>query len=223
MSGVVGDADDTTEVMPASSSAEDVAPGALSLLALRAPAQPTAGSMAGSMVGSMAGFTADSIVGAEDGAEAGAEATDARSDASPSVSNDDAPDHAPKFWCDMLWLHGAVWRHIYHSTACWYGPEPVCTTGVFGTLTAASVANIIHALAPTHTDVFIDIGVGHGAMLGAMHVLKSTVELRGIDSEPAMVNAARRNLALQRAPATLSVGSIHNMQQLGDDVTLAFS
>ena len=38
-----------------------------------------------------------------------------------------------------------------------------------------------------------------------------------------MVDAAGRNLARQRALVTLSVESIHTMQQLGNGVTLAFS
>ena len=102
-------------------------------------------------------------------------------------------------------------------------PQPFSDAGIMGTLRPASLVDVLRALAPAWGDVFLDVGVGHGAMLGAMHQVHLAVELRGVDADPNLVEAARDNLARLRTSAALAVRSVHTMRDLGEGVTLAYS
>jgi len=69
----------------------------------------------------------------------------------------------------------------------------------------------------------VDVGSGHGAMLGAMHQLWPSVRLRGVEADAALVEASRVNLTSMNAIALIEHRSVGSMRTLGDDVTLAFA
>ena len=123
-------------------------------------------------------------------------------------------------WRAALYGAGAAWRHVFADGVV---PEPVSEEGIMGTLTPMSVVDVLRALEPRWGDVFLDVGVGHGAMLGAMHQAHLGVALRGVDTDAKLVAAARHNLAQLQTHAALEVCSVHTMHHLGDGVTLAYS
>ena len=121
---------------------------------------------------------------------------------------------------EALYGRGAPWRHVFDDGVV---PQPFSDCGIMGTLMPMSVVDVLRALAPAWGDVFLDVGVGHGAMLGAMHQVHLAVELRGVDTDPKLVEAARANMARLRTSAQLAVRSVHEMRDLGEGVTLAYS
>ena len=86
-------------------------------------------------------------------------------------------------------------------------PEPTAEPGrggIMGRLTAGSLARVLGALPLRADDVFFDVGVGTGAVLGAVHLLAPTVRLAGVEADEGLLAAARRNLAALNTVAALA-------------------
>jgi len=85
-----------------------------------------------------------------------------------------------------------------------------------GRLTADSLARVLSALELRNDDVFFDIGVGNGAVLGAVHLLAPTVRLAGIEADEGLLAAARRNLVALNTVAALECAAVQHTPTLGD-------
>ena len=118
-------------------------------------------------------------------------------------------------WAQRLWGRGAAWRHVFADSVV---PEPTAEPGrggIMGRLTADSLAKVLAALELRHDDALFDIGVGNGAVLGAAHVLAPTVRLAGVEADPGLVEAARRNLGALHAVADLTHAAVQDTPHLG--------
>ena len=97
-------------------------------------------------------------------------------------------------------------------------PEPTAEPGrggIMGRLTAGSLARVLGALALRADDVFFDVGVGTGAVLGAVHLLAPTVRLAGVEADEGLLAAARRNLAALNTVAVLERAPVQATAHLG--------
>ena len=118
-------------------------------------------------------------------------------------------------WAQRLWGRGAAWRHVFADSVV---PEPTAEPGrggIMGRLTADSLAKVLAALELRHDDALFDIGVGNGAVLGAAHVLAPTVRLAGVEADPGLLAAARRNLGALHAVADLTHAAVQDTPHLG--------
>ena len=117
-----------------------------------------------------------------------------------------------------LWGRDAVWRRVFGGSIV---PEPVSNVGLMGRLTPTPLIRVLHALCLRERDVVYDVGVGHGAVLCAAHLLSPGVRLVGIDADNALIDAARHNLAVVGATAELQCADVRSLKDLGD-ATVAY-
>ena len=118
-------------------------------------------------------------------------------------------------WARVLWGEGAAWRRVFDGSVV---PEPTAEPGrggIMGRLTAGSLARVLGALPLRADDVFFDVGVGTGAVLGAVHLLAPTVRLAGVEADEGLLAAARRNLAALNTVAALARAPVQGTAHLG--------
>ena len=116
-------------------------------------------------------------------------------------------------WARVLWGEGAAWRRVFDGSVV---PEPTAEPGrggIMGRLTAGSLARVLGALPLRADDVFFDVGVGTGAVLGAVHLLAPTVRLAGVEADEGLLAAARRNLAALNTVAALARAPVQASEQ----------
>ena len=155
---------------------------------------------------------------AADGSSAAGAAADAEDeDEAGDVEDaeDDAAGARGAAWERVLWGEGAAWRRVFDGSVV---PEPTAEPGrggIMGRMTAGSLARVLRALPLRADDAFFDIGVGTGAVLGAVHLLAPTVRLAGVEADAGLLAAARRNLAALNTVAALECAAVQRTPHLG--------
>ena len=155
---------------------------------------------------------------AADGSAAAAPADDEDEDEDDDAEDaEDAEDAGARgaAWERVLWGEGAAWRRVFDGSVV---PEPTAEPGrggIMGRLTAGSLARVLGALPLRADDVFFDVGVGTGAVLGAVHLLAPTVRLAGVEADEGLLAAARRNLAALNTVAALARAPVQATAHLG--------
>ena len=143
-------------------------------------------------------------------------ATDVEDEAEDAEdAEDDAAGARGAAWARVLWGEGAAWRRVFDGSVV---PEPTAEPGrggIMGRLTAGSLARVLGALPLRADDVFFDVGVGTGAVLGAVHLLAPTVRLAGVEADEGLLAAARRNLAALNTVAALARAPVQATAHLG--------
>ena len=112
----------------------------------------------------------------------------------------------------VLYGKGAQWKRVFSDGVV---PQPFSETGIMGTLTAGSLVNVLSALGPRDGDVFLDVGCGHGAVLGAVHLLFPGVKIHGVDSDSKLVDHTIQNLSRLSASYKVTVSNVAFMNDIG--------